>query len=181
MSIERDTPGKPWPSPTHPLSADERLGELFDASYPQMVRLAHLLVGDRDAAEDLAQEAFVRLHSRLAHLSDPEAAGGYLRRIVVNLCRSHLRRRTLMQRHAGRDDVSPGADDHSLVAASRLAVLSALRTLPRRQRECLVLRYYLDLSEEEIAQTLGISPGSVKTHSARARSTMARLLGEEER
>jgi RNA polymerase sigma-70 factor (sigma-E family) len=162
------------------VQTDDRLGELFDTSYPTMVRLAYLLVGDHLAAEDLAQEGFVRLHGRLANLSDPEAAGGYLRRIVVNLCRSYVRRQNLVRRHVTRPEHSIADSDIAREAANRLAVLSALRTLPRRQRECLVLRYYLDLSEDEIAKTLRLSPGSVKTHSARGRTAMARLLGEHQ-
>jgi RNA polymerase sigma-70 factor (sigma-E family) len=167
-------------SPNHwggPRGADARLGMLFDSSYPAMVRLAHLLVNDRGTAEDIAQEAFVRLHGRLGGLADPYAAGGYLRHTVVNLCRSHHRRQIIRRRHQSDEAWAVDSQGHS---DDRLSVLAALRTLPRRQRECLVLRYYLDLSEDEIARTLRISPGSVKTHSARGRSTLARLLGEDE-
>src|SRR2546423_11435618 len=157
----------PWPPTAADEAVDERLGELFDTSYSTMVRLAHVLVGDRPAAEDLVQDAFVRLHSRLGGLKDPDAAGGYLRQIVINLCRSHHRRRSLLVRH--RPDPPAPATDTSPRSDDRLAVLAALRTLSRRQRECLVLRYYLDLSEDEIAAALNISPGSVKTHTARGR------------
>jgi RNA polymerase sigma factor (sigma-70 family) len=99
--------------------------------------------------------------------------------IVVNLARSAQRRRSLARRHAAADPTAKGeVDDGAEERADREAVLVALRRIARRQRECLVLRYYLDLSEADIAGVLGVSAGSVKTHTSRGLAAMARLLGE---
>jgi len=155
------------------------LAVVFRRSYQPMVRLAQLLVGDRPSAEDVVQEAYARLHGRIASLSDPGAADAYLRVIVVNLARSAQRRRGVARRHAAADPTSGQAvDDRSQGWADRDEVLAAIRRIARRQRECLVLRYYLDLPEADIASVLGVSAGSVKTHTSRGLAAMARLLGE---
>ena len=158
----------------------DRLAAIFRSSYSPMVRVAQLILDDRAAAEDAVQESFARLHSKLDGLEDPGAAEAYLRVMVVNQARSTWRRRALAFRHnaqLGREDAAwpdPGVED----LAAHAEVLQALRAISRRQRECLVLRYYLDLPEAEVAATLRIGVGSVKTHTARGLAAMAKLLGE---
>lgn len=156
---------------------DEHLHDLYVAYYQALVRLAWLLIGDQGEAEDVAQDAFVRLHRSWDRLRDPSAAPAYLRSTVVNLARSGLRRRLVARRHpptpfpnaASAEEGAAGREDER-------EVLAALRALPRRQRECLALRYYLDLSEADIAATLGISTGSVKSHSHRGLAALASKL-----
>jgi len=154
----------------------DRLRSLFEMHYASLVTLARVLVDDRGAAEDLAQEAFIRLQPRLERIQDPAA---YLRVTVVNLARSNLRRRRTVRAFLRRQqheepfsaDSTGRIDDHE-------AVLAMLRSLPARQREVLALRYLLDLSEREIAETLTISAGSVKTHASRGLAAGAAFLGE---
>ncbi|MGW3998690.1 RNA polymerase sigma factor [Amycolatopsis sp. NPDC004772] len=142
--------------------------ELFRAHRPGLVRLAVLLLGDRGLAEDVVQDAFLAL-VRHWPLDDPAGAGGYLRVSVVNGARSAHRRaaRRLRHRPGDRDDVPP-ADTGVLLGEEHREVLAAVRRLPRRQREVLVLRYWAGLSEAEIADALGVSRGTVKTCASRA-------------
>ncbi|WP_285477891.1 SigE family RNA polymerase sigma factor [Amycolatopsis sp. NBRC 101858] len=151
------------------------MAELFRAHRPGLVRLAVLLLGDRALAEDVVQDAFVALVRR-PPLADPAAAGGYLRVSVVNGARSAQRRAAVRLRHrrAERDD-GPPADAGALLGEEHREVLAAVRRLPRRQREVLVLRYWSGLSEAEIAHTLGVSRGTVKTCASRA---LAKLEGQ---
>ncbi|WP_278259410.1 sigma-70 family RNA polymerase sigma factor [Nocardioides convexus] len=117
-------------------------------------------------------------------LEDPERAPAYLRRTVVNRSRSALRHRGVVQRHLARQhriDEAPPADEPVLADSRRRAVLDALQRLPRRQREVLALRYYLDLSESEIAETLGISRGAVKSHASRGSAALRPLLAPHQK
>ena len=160
-------------------TADEAVEQLYAAHWRQLVRLSVLLVRDPGTAEEIVQDAFVAVHGRWGRLREPEKALAYLRQAVVNRSRSALRHRAVVNRHATRETdprPEPGADEATLATARRSAVLDALRTLPRRQREVLALRYYLDLSETEIADTLGISRGSVKTHTSRGSAALRDLL-----
>lgn len=160
--------------------ADQAVTELYAAHQRSLVRLATLLVHDRPLAEDLVQDSFVAMHGRWGRLRDPDKALAYLRQTVVNRCRSALRHRSVVDRH--RPEPPPdagGADESALVTARRAAVLEALATLPTRQREVLVLRYYLDLSESEIADALDISRGSVKSHASRGAAALRHLLEEQ--
>jgi RNA polymerase sigma-70 factor (ECF subfamily) len=154
----------------------EPITSLFAEEYAPMVRLAHALTGDRAVAEELAQEAFARVWRKLDDLADPARAAGYLRTTVVNLTRSHHRRRRLVARRPW--GTASLVDDGADRRADRDVVLRALRTIPRRQRECLTLRYLLGLSEAEVAETLGIAAGSVKTHTSRGLAAMAARLEE---
>ena len=157
--------------------ADALVAALFAAEANRLVSLARFFVDDRTAAEDLVQEAFIRL-SRSAHrIRDPERAAAYLRSIVINLARDHNRRGLVSLRHrppAVLDE--PSAEETAAARESRSEVVQALRQLPHRQRDCLVLRYYLDLPVEQIATTLGISPNSVKTHLQRGMRALASTL-----
>ena len=162
-------------------SADEALELLYAAHWRRLVRLAVLLVHDVGTAEEIVQECFVSVHNRWNRLNDPDKALAYLRRSVVNRSRSHLRHLAVVRRHVERDQASepqPGADHTAYDQVRRATVLDALRSLPRRQREVLVLRYYLDLSEAEIADTLGISRGAVKSHASRGAGALRAQLGD---
>lgn len=171
----RTGPGDPGPS-------DPWLVELFREHHHGLVQLAALLVDDRGTAEEIVQDAFVSTALRRGRglaLDDPLA---YLRRAVANGARSALRRRGVRRRHLRSVEpppTAPGADHDVLAAAEHEPVLAALRTLSDRQREVLVLRYWSELSEVEIADALGISPGSVKTHAHRGLAELTRILEAE--
>ena len=161
--------------------ADTALERLYAAHWRRLVRLSMLLVHDLGSAEEIVQDAFVAVHARWSKLRDPDLALAYLRQTVVNRSRSALRHRAVVRRQAARDaepPTGPGADEPTLAAARREAVLRALRELPLRQREVLALRYYLDLSEAEIAETLGISRGAVKSHASRGSAALRTLLDD---
>jgi len=159
---------------TLPRSADEAVTALYRVHAAGLRRVASLLVDDRETAEDVVQDAFVRLHRRWLLLRDPDKALAYLRTSVVNGSRSRLRRRRTERGFvpAASED-HPSAEHTVLRTAELRAVSDGLAALPRRQREVLVLRYYLDLSEAEIAGSLGISRGSVKSHAARGIAALA--------
>jgi RNA polymerase sigma-70 factor (sigma-E family) len=159
-------------------TAREAVGELFAVHYRRLVGLAMLLVDDRETAEDVVQEAFAGLFARWGRLRDRRAASAYLQRSVVNGSRSRLRRRAIVRAH----ESSPRAGVESAEATGldrveQRALVEAVRQLPRRQREVMVLRYFLDLSEAEIADWLDISRGSVKRHAARATATLRQKMG----
>lgn len=155
---------------------DATLADLHREHYRTLVRLACLLVDDRGCGEEVVQEAFVRVHGAWARVDEPLV---YLRATVVNLARSRLRRRVVARRYVAPEArAAESAEDEAVLLADHHEVFDALRALPRRQRECLVLRYYLDLSEAEIASTLGISAGSVKSHSHRGLRALAVRLEE---
>ena len=160
--------------------ADAAVEELYAAHYRRLVRLAALLVRDVETAEEVVQDSFVAMHAKWRSLKDPDKGLAYLRQTVVNRSRSVLRRRGVQNRHtATRQPVvlhQHGADEDVLVAERRDRVLDAMRELPDRQREVLALRYYLDLSEAQIADTLGISRGAVKSHASRGVSALRPLL-----
>jgi RNA polymerase sigma-70 factor (sigma-E family) len=161
---------------------DDRLAALHREHYTSLVRLATLVVGDVGVAEQLVQDAFVKLQLRWGGLRDPDKAPAWLRSAVLNGARSHLRRRKVSDRHETRHTVGP-APETPEAATEHLAdherVVAALRRLPRRQREAIALRYYLDLPEAEIAAAMGASAGSVKTHLHRGLAALAKHLGEE--
>jgi RNA polymerase sigma-70 factor (sigma-E family) len=142
--------------------------DLYERHYARLVRLAVLLVGDVGRAEEIVQDAFVDLVARWRTIRDPGAAASYLRRCVVNGARSHLRHRAVVNRQPVRQPSQVNsAETDALVQFEHERCLALLSELPGRQREVLVLRYYGQLSEAEIADTLGISRGAVKTHSSR--------------
>jgi RNA polymerase sigma-70 factor (sigma-E family) len=161
--------------PSNTGDPDDWLDAAFRRDYGPLVRLATVLV-DREVAEELVQDAFVRTHSRLSRIA-PGKVTVYLRSAVINGARSHLRRRMVQRRHPPAPPLPAAAAEIDGVArAQRTELFGALNRLPNRQREVLVLRYYLDLSEAEIAGTLGISPGAVKTHAHRGLATLAERL-----
>jgi RNA polymerase sigma-70 factor (sigma-E family) len=152
------------------------LPALFSAHYRTLLGLA-VLVGDgsKATAEDLVQEAFARLHDR--HLADPDRALAYLRATVLNLARSRLRRLRTARKHERPDDaVLPSAEEDALLRADQREVLAALRRLSPRQRQALVLRYWADLNEAEVAEAMNLSKGAVKSHTARGIAALRTTL-----
>jgi RNA polymerase sigma-70 factor (sigma-E family) len=152
--------------------------ELYEANHDGLLRFASLMAPEDGMAEDLVQEAFVRLYKSWGRIRDPQKVPAYLRSTVANLARGRGRRLGVAQRNrpAPGPDAS-SAEEGALRDESRNEVVAMLRTLPARQRECLVLRYYEGLNETEIAKTLGISVGSVRTHTSRGMAAMQQRLG----
>jgi len=170
------------PAPPGTWDADTAVEQLYAAHWRGLVRLSVLLVHDQGLAEETVQDAFVALHGRWRRLRDPGKALAYLRQSVVNGSRSALRHRGVVERHAAAVrpvEPLPGADESALARVRRTAVLDTLAELPTRQREVLALRYYLDLSEAEIADALGISRGAVKSHASRGAAALRDLLADE--
>jgi RNA polymerase sigma-70 factor (sigma-E family) len=166
------------------VDADTGVAALFRTHRLPMVRLALLLVDDLASAEDVVQDAFANLHRRWQALTSEAAAVGYLRTSVVNGARSALRRRRTMRSYLRTVDeprAAESADVPTLVADEQRVVLDAIRQLPDRQREVIVLRYWGDLAEAEVAATLGISVGSVKSSASRGRDAIAALLADLDR
>ena len=139
-----------------------------------LVGLARLFVDHRDAAEDVVQEAFIRLSRSLSRIDDPSKAAAYLRSIVLNLARDHNRRGLLSIKHASATtDLDPVSVDETIASRQdHQCVVRAMRELPRRQRDCLALHYLLELNVADIAATLALSPNSVKTHLKRGLASL---------
>ena len=157
--------------------ADQAVTELYSRHYRGLVRLSALLLRDPWAAEEVVQDAFVAMHSAWRRLREEDKALAYLRRTVVNRSRSALRHRTVVERHATSGDVHlPSAEAGALTRLDADAVLVALRALPTRQREALVLRYWADLPEAEVATAMRVSKGSVKTHTSRGLAALRASL-----
>ena len=165
------------------------IAALFRDHHAELVRLALLMVGDLPSAEDVVQDVYASLHRRSraeGRAETVEAPLPYVRAAVLNGCRSALRRRGIARRaglthRASLNDETTtlaSAESEVILSEDRRQVLGALARLPRRRREVLVLRYYLGLSEAEIAAVLGISAGTVKSTAARALAALARDLGE---
>lgn len=166
-----------------PDPPDGDLTTLFRAHHLDLVRLATMLTGDRGTAEDVVQDAFERVHAGWGRLAGNGGVGvSYLRTAVVNGCRAVHRRRTVARRHEGDSEgrtQQASAEQEVLRTERHREVAAALARLPRRRREVLVLRYYLGLSEAEIAAMLNVSPGTVKSSAARGLAALAKALGEE--
>jgi RNA polymerase sigma-70 factor (sigma-E family) len=172
-------PPGPARAPVTALAPAEAVTALYQAHALGLIRLAVVMLGDRAAAEDVVQEAFCGLYRRWHHLSDPAKALSYARSSVINGCRSVLRRRRHQGGLAG-DPPGESAEALALIGEEHRQVLAAIRRLPARQREVLVLRFYLDLDEEEIAASMRISRGTVKSTTSRALAALGRILGEQQ-
>jgi RNA polymerase sigma factor (sigma-70 family) len=154
------------------------VARLFEEEGRPLVRLARLFVDDRNAAEDLVQEGFIRLARNAGRIRDESKAAAYLRSIVLNLARDHNRRGLVsLRHHLPFDDLRASAEDEIVLRDDQQEVIDALRDLPHRQRDCLVLRYYEELGIDDIAGTLAISRNSVKTHLKRGLVAMEKRLG----
>jgi RNA polymerase sigma-70 factor (sigma-E family) len=173
----------PSPRPDVPAAAweaNDALTQLYLGEYRPLVRLAVLLLHDVPTAEDVVQETFIAMAASWERLRDRDKALSYLRCAVVNRSRSVLRRRVVADKNAPQHvPDEPSAEAGAMTMLERSAVINALRGLPVRQREALVLRYYAGLSEAEIAQTMGISKGAVKTHTSRGINALKSVLEQD--
>jgi len=161
-------------------NADRAVTELYSEHYRALVRLAAMLVRDTQTAEEVVQDAFVAMHGGWQRLRDTEKALAYLRQAVVNRSRSVLRHRTVVDKNLQKAPPDmPSAEHGAMVLLERHAVVAALRDLPDRQREAIVLRYYADLSEADIAATMRISRGAVKSHTSRGMAALRAALEKE--
>ena len=161
-------------------SADRAVTELYSLHHHRLVRLAALLVRDVPTAEDVVQDSFVAMHDGWQRLRDAESALAYLRQAVLNRSRSVLRHRAVVAKYPEKPSPDmPSAEHGALVQLERSAVAAALRKLPGRQREAIVLRYYADFSEAEVAAAMGISCGAVKSHTARAMAALRADLKQQ--
>jgi RNA polymerase sigma-70 factor (sigma-E family) len=165
-TVDAPSSGRAW-------DADEAVTQLYAAQYRALVRLATLLLRDVGAAEEVVQDSFIAMHGSWRRLRDPDKALAYLRQSVVNRSRSALRHRTVEQRHAPAPMPDHASAEHgALETLEREDLIRALHLLPRRQREVLVLRYYVDLSEAQIAEAIGVSRGAVKSHASRGMASL---------
>jgi RNA polymerase sigma-70 factor (sigma-E family) len=151
---------------------------LYKAHAVSLTRLAYIMLGDRPAAEDVVQDAFLGLYRRWGHLRDSASAPGYLRASVLNGCRVALRPRNRRDDPATAELPWESAEATALVGEEHRHLLQAIRALPPRQREALVLRYYLDLSEAETARSMGIRRGTVKSATSRALAALGQRMQE---
>jgi RNA polymerase sigma-70 factor (sigma-E family) len=162
--------------------ADWAVTELYSLQYRPLVRLAVLLVRDIPTAEDVVQDSFVALHDRWQRLRNTDSALAYLRSAVLNRSRSVLRHRAVADRHLQKPlPDMPSAEYGALAQLERSAVVAALRKLTGRQREAIVLRYYADFSEAQVAAAMGISCGAVKSHTARGMAALRAELEQQDR
>jgi RNA polymerase sigma-70 factor (sigma-E family) len=166
-------------APEAPHAAvDQQITALYQAHALSLARLALLMLGDRDAAQDVVQDAFLGLYRRWDKLASADAAPAYLRASVLNGCRSLLKRRSLPTLHAAEASMD-SAEAALMHTEQQRAMFAAIRRLPARQRETLVLRYYLDMSEDQAARVMGVSRGTVKAATSRAIAAIGRMLKEE--
>jgi RNA polymerase sigma-70 factor (sigma-E family) len=169
--------------PTRPqcdagASAEVAVGALYQASALGLIRLAYIMLGDRPSAEDVVQEAFCGLYRRWDRLEDASSAVYYVRASVLNGCRSVLRHRAVRRRGVADQPPAVSAEAVVLSGEQREEVIRAVRRLPHRKREVLVLRFYSDLSDEEIARVMGIRQSTVRSTMHRALEALGRVLKE---
>jgi RNA polymerase sigma-70 factor (sigma-E family) len=162
-----------------PATAADRITALYEQTAVSLIRLAYVILSDRQSAEDVVHDAFVSLYRRWGKLADPEGAEFYLRISVLNGCRSALRHRTVRSRHVLHERPAASAEASVFEGDERREVELAVDRLPPRQREALVLRYYLDLPDDEIARVMGVRPVTVRATVHRALDGLSRTLGED--
>ena len=158
--------------------AEAAVAALYDAAAVGLLRLAYLMLGDRPSAEDVVQDAFFGLYRNWARLADHDRALAYVRSSVLNGCRSALRRRAVGRRLTTYQPPAASAEATALGYEERREVMQAVRRLPGRQREALVLRFYLDLPDAEIARIMGLRPSSVRSATHRALKALGLSLEE---
>jgi RNA polymerase sigma-70 factor (sigma-E family) len=168
---------------THPPSsaapdAARQVTALYQVHALGLVRLAVIMLGDQAAAEDVVQDAFLGLYRQWGGLSDTSHALAYVRSSVLNGCRTVLRRRSRYDRTVFAEPAFESAEARALAGEEHREVIAAIRKLPDRQREALVLRFYLDMDEDEVAEAMRISRGSVKSATSRAIAALGRMLRE---
>lgn len=157
--------------------ADRAITAMYSMQYRSLVRMSAGLVGDISTAEEVVQDSFIAVRGAWCRLRDVDMAVHYLRRSVVNRSVSVLRHRIVADRHAPQHEPDmPSAEQGAIAQLERSAVISALHALPPRQREALVLKYYLDLPGGQVASAMGITQGAVKTHAARAKAALRAVL-----
>ena len=176
-------PGKPHPSGVADAGAvrnavQAAVTAVYEAHALGLTRLAHVMLGDKAAAEDVVQEAFCGLYRRWDRLAGPDKALAYVRSSVLNGCRSALRRKLRTDIGGAGQLLVTSAESAALAGEERRQVMRLLRQLPDRQREVLVLRFYLELSDAEIARQMGIRQSTVRSTRHRALAALARALGE---
>ncbi len=171
-------PSRPAASPADSETAAEAVGVLYEQTAVGLIRLAYVILSDRQAAEDVVQDAFCSLYRRWDRLTDTGALAQYVRASVINGCRSALRRRSVRNRKVMYELPSPSPEADILSHEERSDVIRAVDRLPGRQREALVLRFYLDLPDEEIARLMNIRPGTVRSTIHRALAALAETLRE---
>ena len=161
-------------------TAQVAVTRLYELHAVGLIRLAMVMLGDRPSAEDAVQDAFCVLYRRYGSLVQPDRALQYVRSCVLNGCRSQLRgRQRDLRRAAKAMPAAPASPEYDvLLGEEHREVLAALRQLPDRQREALVLRYFLDLPPTDVARSMGISAGTVKSTTSRALAALARLVGD---
>ncbi|MGZ8566447.1 MAG: SigE family RNA polymerase sigma factor [Actinomycetota bacterium] len=169
------------PRPAETPRPAGRLEDLYVRNAPGALRLAYFLTGNRELAEDLVQEAFVRVAGRFRYLRVPDAFDAYLRKTVVNLYTSQLRRTKLERAYGARHGAEPTISAEPGDAAARDELWRALHTLPERQRAAIVLRYYEDLSEHQSAEILHCSPGALNQLVVRGMAALREQIGDDER
>ena len=161
-----------------PSNREAAVRALYEERHAELVRFATFIMGDVHAAEDVTQEAFMRVYDAWDRLDDHEKAVAYLRATIVNLSRGRHRRRLVAERNQQPHLMAvPSAEDDAMGRVGRSAVLAAVSALPSRQRACVVMRHWLRMTEGEIAATLEVSVGSVRTHNKRGLETLERKLG----
>lgn len=177
-------PGRRIPRHRADTDAAQNVTLLYEAHALGLARLAVIMLGDPGAAEDVVQDAFLGLYRRWHTLTDPASAPAYLRSSVLNGCRTAARRRSRRDAAAdaagalGGARTAESAEALAMLSEEHREVLAAIRALPARQRETLVLRYYLDMTEADVAAAMGISVGTVKSAASRALAALARTLKE---
>ena len=165
--------------PVAQVDVDALVISLFQQEGQSLVRLARLFVDDRNAAEDLVQEAFIRLARSAHRIKDASKAAAYLRSIVLNLARDNNRRGLVsLRHHLPLDDRRASTEDEIELQEDQQQMIEALRGLPHRQRTALVLRYYEELGIDDIAEAMSISRNSVKTHLQRGLAALEERLGD---
>ena len=159
---------------------DDGLRELYERRHADMVRFAAFLTGDVTAAEDIAQDAFAKVFDAWDRIGDLGRVDAYLKATVVNLVRGGHRKQQVAERRATSHlTVVPSAEDAAVRQIGRERVLAAVSCLPIRQRACVVMRHWMRMSESEIAETLALSVGSVRTHIKRGTESLKNSLGDE--
>jgi RNA polymerase sigma-70 factor (sigma-E family) len=175
---DADPPDLDWARLAALDSAETAVDSLYRAQAVGLIRLAYIMLGDRQAAEDVVQDAFCGLYRRWNGLASPAGALPYVRSSVLNGCRTVLRRRAVSRRVTLHQPPASSAEAAVLRNEQRQEVMRAVRALPGRQREALVLRFYLDLPDQEIARVMGVRPGTVRSAMHRALKALGPLLEE---